>query len=99
VASEDEKRWRAALERLRASNVKILLSRIDPLHPEQTVPSVGDREPWPTREFVASWLRDDEAAAQKEEARRYHWLLLWTIVAGGAGIVAAITGLIVALRG
>jgi hypothetical protein len=89
VSEEDEKRWRKALEAMGTWNVKILLGPLDPLHPEQSVPSVGEREPWPTLEFVRDWLREKEAAAQRRETRHFWWVL-------GVGIVAAVAAIIAA---
>jgi hypothetical protein len=89
ASEEDEKRWRTALEDIGATNVTILLNHIDPLHPEALIASVGDREPWPSRGFVEKWLREQEAATQRKERRRFGWML-------GVGIVAAVAATIAA---
>jgi hypothetical protein len=89
ASEEDEKRWRTALEAIGASNVKVLLNHIDPLHPEAEMVSVGDRPPWPRRKFVENWRREQEAANQRKETRRFYWILTWTIVAALAAIIAA----------
>jgi hypothetical protein len=90
ASEEDEKRWRAALKGIGTSNAKILLSHFDPLHPEQSVSSVGDRPPWPTLVFIQNWVREQEAATQRKETRRFLCILFWTVVAAGAGILAAV---------
>jgi hypothetical protein len=96
---EDRRRWRAALKEIGASNVAQRLNRIDPLHPEQPVPPIGERPPWPTRGFIEQWLREQEAAIQSEETRRYRRVLTWTIVAAVAGAVAAVASIIAIFRG
>jgi hypothetical protein len=85
----DEERWRAALEARGAADVMTLLHRLDPLHPEQIVNSVGDRPPHPTRGFIANWVREREAAAERRETYRFCWILFWTIVAAIAASIAA----------
>ena len=74
------------------SDVTILLNHIDPRHPEQSVPSVGDSAPWPTRGFVEKWLHEHEAATQRREGR----MLRWTVAGAVAAIIAAIAGVIAA---
>jgi hypothetical protein len=54
ASEEEEKRWRTALKDRGVTDVAILLNHIEPLHPEAAVSSVGDREPWPSRKFVAN---------------------------------------------
>jgi hypothetical protein len=54
ASEEEEKRWRRALKDRGVTDVAILLNHIEPLHPEAAVSSVGDREPWPSRKFVAN---------------------------------------------
>jgi hypothetical protein len=88
TSKEDEKRWRTALKDRGVTDVAILLNHIEPLKPEAPVPSVGDREPWPSRAFVANWLRKQEAAT----LRKGTWILAWTIVAALAAVVAAWQG-------
>ena len=93
ASKEDEKRWRVALEGISPSNMSLQLGRIDH-KPEAEVFSVGDRPPWPSRGFVEHWLREREEASKREETRRYRRILIWTIVAASASIVAAIEGLV-----
>jgi hypothetical protein len=98
ASKEDEKRWRTALKDRGVTDVAILLDHIEPLKPEAAVSSVGDREPWPSRKFVAKWLREQETATKRKE----NWILIWTIVAALAAIVAAVAAvisLLIALRG
>jgi hypothetical protein len=55
-----------------------------------------------TKGYVERWLREQEAAIQREEARRYRRVLTWTIIAALAGVLAALASMIAAwpvLRG
>jgi hypothetical protein len=91
---KDHRRWRAALKERGLSDVKILLNHLDPLHPEQSVPSVGDRPPWPTRAFLQNWVREQEV----EEAAMQRSTLRWAQIAGWAGIAGvavAVVGVLV----
>ena len=94
AGTENETRWRAALAANGASNVKMLLNHLDPLHPEAPVPSIGDRQPWPTRRFVENWLREHEAAIERKETRRFYWIVTSAVIAAVAAWIAVWQGLV-----
>jgi hypothetical protein len=41
------------------------------------------------REHALAWLAEKREAAERRETRRYRWILLWTVGATSAGILAA----------
>lgn len=51
-----------------------------------------------TRGFVEEWVRRETDKAQRRETRRFRMILIWTVVAAVAGIVAAVTGVMALLR-
>jgi hypothetical protein len=96
VATEqDRERWRAALEYIGTSSVRLRLARIDHI-PQATVSSVGSHPPWPTRADVEAWLNDKDHAAALVEEKRFQIIRRWTIAAAIAAAIAALTGIITA---
>jgi hypothetical protein len=41
------------------------------------------------REYALAWLEEQREAIKRQESRRYRWILLLTIAATAAGIIAA----------
>jgi hypothetical protein len=41
------------------------------------------------REYALVWLEEQREAVKRQESRRYRWILLLTIAATAAGIIAA----------
>jgi hypothetical protein len=90
------KRWRHTLETMGVAIVRARLAQ-SPGGSAAIIRELGTEHI--TKGFVENWLREHEAAIQREDLRRYRTLLTWTVVAGLAGIVAAIAGLIAVIKG
>ena len=47
-----------------------------------------------TKGYVEQWLRQQEAAIERKETRRYRWVLFWAVTAAVAGIVGVVVPLL-----
>jgi hypothetical protein len=83
--------WRQVLNDLTLPVVRARLANSDG-GSAAIIPGLGDQHI--TKGFVENWVREQELAVKKDEARRYRIILTWTIVAAVAGIIAAVTGII-----
>jgi hypothetical protein len=82
-----EKRWRDALESM---GVPIVRARLVQSAGGSAAMISGIGTEHITKGYVEGWLREQEAKIAAEEARRYRRVLLWTMVAAVAGVVAAV---------
>jgi hypothetical protein len=49
-----------------------------------------------TKGFIERWVREQEAASERQQHRRHRMIVTWTVIAAVAGIVAAVAGIIAA---
>jgi len=87
----DEKRWRDALERLDPGTVHV---KLDPFisgpDPDGRIPGIAADRPFPTRSFVEAWLAEKRWAIERRDAWRFRSVLIFTIIAAVAAVIAAI---------
>ena len=89
------RRWRQALNDMTLPVVRARLAN-SPHGSAAIINGLGTEQI--TKGFVENWVREKEAAIQKDETYRYRKILRWTVAAAVAGFVAAITGIISVLR-
>ena len=86
-----ERRWRRALE---TAGIHVVRGRFMQSAGGSVSVIGGIGTEHITKGYVERWLRDQEAAIEQEAARRHRQVLIWTVVAAVAGIIAALTGMI-----
>ena len=86
-------RWRRTLERM---GVPIVRARFVQSSGGSGAVIGGLGAEHITKGYVEKWLREQEAAIDREETRRYRRVLTWTVVAAAAGVLAALASMIAA---
>jgi hypothetical protein len=72
----DEKRWRAALDRLDAMTIRLKLAQASVVGGLDTrVQGIVDDAPHPTARFVQAYLAVLDAADRRRETWRFRWVL------------------------
>ncbi len=82
----EEAKWRAEFEKLGRETVRVAILRGQGFTPDRKL------------EIAMLWLREREAATEGR-ARIAHWYLKWTFVAAVIAAIAAVTGIVLMLRG
>jgi hypothetical protein len=90
--SSDEVRWRDAVGKL---GPEIARLKEEPRDAAAEISAVKTGESQSER-FVDTWLHDEELADRSESAK-LHPVRYWLIIAAGAGLIAAVTGLMALL--